>query len=276
LNISVVIPTFNRKYLLKRAIESVEGQTRKPLEIIVVDDGSSDGTREWLLGSHPSIKYIRQSNSGVSRARNKGIKASAGSWVAFLDSDDEWMPKKLEEQERSIVEGPGTRFCHTNEIWIRNGVRVNQMKKHQKYGGEIFEKCLDICRVSPSSVLIKKEVFDSVGLFDESLRVCEDYDLWLRITSKFSVFFLDRPLIKKYGGHSDQLSRVRGGIEQYRIKSIEKLLGSASLTGSQSRSAKEVLVHKLNIYANGLAKRQRTEELDIVNEKIEHWLKWKA
>jgi hypothetical protein len=186
------------------------------------------------------------------------------------------MPKKLEQQEKSILENPDARFCHTNEIWIRNGVRVNQMKKHQKYGGEIFEKCLDICRVSPSSVLIKKEVFDCVGLFDESLRVCEDYDLWLRITSKFSAFFLDRPLIIKYGGHSDQLSRVRGGIEQYRIEALEKLLGSTSLTESQSRSAKEVLVHKLNIYANGLEKRQRSEELDIVNEKIGQWLEWKA
>ena len=276
MNISVVIPTFNRKHLLKRAIESVEGQTRKPLEIIAVDDGSMDGTKEWLLDSYPSIKYIHQSNSGVSTARNRGIKASKGSWIAFLDSDDEWMPEKLEHQEKLVMKNPGARFCHTNEIWIRNGVRGNQMKKHQKYGGDIFDRCLDMCRVSPSSVLIKKEVFESVGLFDESLRVCEDYDLWLRITSRFSVLFLDRPLIIKYGGHSDQLSKVRGGIEQYRIKSLEKILGSNLLTDSQSRSTKEMLVHKLNIYAKGLKKRGRSEELDIVNEKIGHWLKRKS
>ena len=223
MKISVIIPTFNRKYVLHRAIESVANQTRPPIEIIVVDDGSTDGTEDWLANSFPSVKYIYQDNKGVSSARNIGIEVSKGSWVSFLDSDDEWMPTKLEEQESYILENPEIKFCHTNEIWIRNGVRVNQMKKHQKYGGDIFEKCLDICRISPSSVLIKKDVFDEIGLFDESLRVCEDYDMWLRYTSRFPVLFLDRQLIIKYGGHSDQLSRVNSGIERYRIRSLEHL-----------------------------------------------------
>ena len=145
------------------------------------------------------------------------------------------------------------------------------MKKHQKYGGNIFEKCLDICRISPSSVLIKKNVFEIIGLFDESLKVCEDYDLWLRFTSRFSVLFLDRQLIIKYGGHADQLSRVNSGIEQYRIRSLENLLRSNSLSEIQSRLARDQLVIKLKIYARGLEKRNRLEELKIFNEKIKDW-----
>lgn len=237
----------------------------------MVDDGSTDGTRDWLVNTFPLVKYIYQDNKGVSSARNGGIEVSKGSWVSFLDSDDEWVPTKLEEQESYIIENPEIKFCHTNEIWIRNGVRVNQMKKHQKYGGDIFEKCLDICRISPSSVLIKKDVFDEIGLFDESLRVCEDYDMWLRYTSRFPVLFLDRQLIIKYGGHSDQLSRVNSGIERYRIRSLEHLLNSHILSEVQSRHARDQLVIKLKIYAKGLEKRNRSDELDIVNEKIKNW-----
>ncbi|GIS53776.1 hypothetical protein Ct9H90mP29_08180 [bacterium] len=187
--------------------------------------------------AYPSIKYIYQPNNGVSSARNKGIRSSRGFWIALLDSDENGC-RKIRRQVIFINENPGSLFCHTNEIWIRNGVRVNQMKKHKKYGGDIFKYCLDMCRISPSSSLIKKEVFEDVGLFDESLTVCEDYDLWLRITANYTILFLDRPLIKKYGGHADQLSRVPEGIEQYRIQSLEKILSMSILDQDQFLSAK--------------------------------------
>ena len=272
MKISVIIPTFNRKHTLQRAIDSVLAQTFKPFEIIIVDDGSKDGTKEWLLLNYPSVQYIHQPNNGVSSARNKGIQISQGSWIALLDSDDEWMPEKLEYQIRFLEMNRDSSFCHTNEIWIRNGVRVNQMKKHKKYGGDIFKHCLDICRISPSSSIIKKDVFEEVGAFDESLTVCEDYDLWLRVTAKFNILFLDEPLIKKYGGHLDQLSRVPEGIEQYRIRSLEKILSMGSLTETQFRSAKDMLIHKLNIYAKGLKKRDKYEELTSTEKKIQDWL----
>ena len=272
MKISVIIPTYNRRHTLERAIDSVLSQTFKPFEIIIVDDGSEDGTRNWVQEAYPSIKYIYQSNNGVSSARNKGIRSSRGSWIALLDSDDEWMPEKLEDQVIFINENPGSLFCHTNEIWIRNGVRVNQMKKHKKYGGDIFKYCLDMCRISPSSSLIKKEVFEDVGLFDESLTVCEDYDLWLRITANYTILFLDRPLIKKYGGHSDQLSRVSDGIEQYRIQSLEKILSMSILDQDQFLSAKDMLIHKLKIYSQGLKKRNRSKEFISIEKKIEDWL----
>ena len=272
MKISVIIPTYNRKKTLARAIQSVINQSLSPFEILIVDDGSNDGTEEWVKDNFQNIKYIYQNNHGVSSARNVGIENAYGDWVAFLDSDDEWIPNKLYEQVKSIESNPKMKFFHTNEIWIRNGVRVNQMKKHKKYGGYIFEKCLDICRVSPSSVLIQKEVFDNIGVFDESLRVCEDYDLWLRITSKYPVVFLDEPLIYKYGGHADQLSKVNDGIESYRIQSLEKIIKSGYLSDEQKVKAVNALVNKMNIYSKGLEKRKKLDALRDIKKNIQYWI----
>jgi glycosyltransferase involved in cell wall biosynthesis len=271
LNVSVVIPCFNRKKTLSRSIDSVVNQTYKPSEIIIVDDGSTDGTRDFILNSYPNIKYFFQPKKGVSSARNKGIRESSSDWVAFLDSDDEWLPQKLEKQINQLGKYSEIFISHTNEIWIRNGVRVNQMKKHQKYGGYIFDKCLDICRISPSSVLIHKRVLKDVGVFDEALQVCEDYDLWLRITSKYSVLFERELLIVKYGGHKDQLSKVKEGIEQFRIQSLEKILALNHLTEDQFIMTKNMLVRKLSIYAKGLEKRNKFDELALVKKKILNW-----
>ncbi len=271
MNISVIIPTYNRKETLSRALESVFEQTFEPFEILIIDDGSDDGTQEWIRENYPLVKYIYQDNAGVSNARNNAIRISKGEWIALLDSDDEWLPDKLKSQVRLINKNPSYKFCHTNEIWIRNGVRVNQMKKHQKYGGQIFEHCLDFCRISPSSSLIKKTVFEEIGFFDETLKVCEDYDLWLRIAARYPVLFLDQPLIKKYGGHSDQLSKVLKGIEQYRIQSLEKIILSNILTKYQKNKAKDMLLYKLNIYGGGLEKRNKTKEIDKNKKKIQYW-----
>ena len=272
MKISVIIPTYNRKKTLARAIQSVINQSFSPFEILIIDDGSNDGTEEWVKDNFQNIKYIYQNNHGVSSARNVGIENAYGDWVAFLDSDDEWLPNKLYEQVKAIDSNPEVKFFHTNEIWIRNGVRVNQMKKHKKYGGYIFEKCLDICRVSPSSVLIQKEVFDNIGIFDESLRVCEDYDLWLRITSKYPVVFLDIPLIYKYGGHADQLSKVNDGIESYRIQSLEKIIKSGFLSDEQKVMAVNALVNKMKIYSKGLEKRKKLAALRDIKKNIQYWI----
>ena len=272
MKISVIIPTYNRKKTLARAIQSVINQSLSPYEILIIDDGSNDGTKEWVKENFQNVKYIYQNNHGVSSARNIGIENAYGDWVAFLDSDDEWLPNKLFEQVKSIQSNPKIKFFHTNEIWIRNGVRVNQMKKHKKYGGHIFEKCLDICRVSPSSVLIQKEVFDNIGVFDESLRVCEDYDLWLRITSKYPVVFLDVPLIYKYGGHADQLSKVNDGIESYRIQSLEKIINSGFLSDEQKVLAVNALVNKMKIYSKGLKKRKKLDALQDIKKNIQYWI----
>ena len=273
MKISVVIPTYNRIALVERAIDSVLMQSIKPFDIIVVDDGSDDGTSEMIQKKYRSINLVQQQNSGVSAARNNGIKHAKGDWISLLDSDDEWTEKKLENQVNRLIKNPDYHFCHTNEIWIRNGVRVNQKKRHQKYGGYIFDKCLDICRISPSSTLFKKNILEHVGWFDTQLPVCEDYDLWLRITADYKILFVDELLIIKYGGHTDQLSQSVEGIELFRIKSLENLLANTELSPQKKNLAITMIIKKLNIYLNGLIKRKKQTETEQVKEKIKFWKK---
>ena len=273
MNISVVIPSYNRKDFLKRSIDSAINQTKKPLEIIVVDDGSTDGTETMIKSDYDFVKFIKQKNKGVSAARNIGIKVSIGEWICFLDSDDEWKKDKLEKQINAMKSNPGYKFFHSNEIWIKNGLRINQKKKHKKYGGDIFDKCLDMCRISPSSVMIDKTVFDEVGTFNEDLVVCEDYELWLRICDKYRVFFIDEPLIIKYGGHQGQLSYSIESIENHRIKALEYLI-LENLNRKNKRHAIQMLLSKLNIYLKGLVKRKKIDEIAVYEEKIKVWNKF--
>ena len=266
--IATIIPTFNRKHTLQRAIDSVYGQKYNSTEIIVVDDGSTDGTDKWIKKKYPKIILLSQLNSGVSSARNLGIKAARSEWIALLDSDDEWLPEKLQEQVRFLESYPENLCCHTNEIWIRNGVQVNQMKKHQKYGGNIFFKSLDMCRVSPSSILFHKSILDKTGYFDESFTICEDYDLWLRISAKYPILYLDIPLIKKYGGHEDQLSKVSDGIEKYRIDVLEKLINN-NFSKEHLIGMRSMLKKKWKIYSEGAKKRGKIDEYNFAIKRID-------
>ena len=245
--ISVVIPTLNRINTLQRALDSVINQTYKPAEIIVVDNGSSDGTLKFLREQYPKITILTENKIGVSSARNKGIKNSINQWIALLDSDDAWHPRKLEIQT-SMLDSALKEYnlIHTDEVWFRNNKHINQMKKHKKQGGYIFERCLSLCCISPSSVLFKKNILDKVGLFDESLPVCEDYDMWLKICSS-------------------------EGMDRFRIKSIENIIKNFDLTYNQKKQAKKELIKKLKIIINGAFKRNN---LSIVNEfstKLEYW-----
>ena len=266
-NISVVIPTYNRRQTIGRSIDSVLNQTLFPSEIIVVDDGSTDGTSDYIQSNFPSIKLLSQPNKGVSAARNMGIKSADANWIALLDSDDEWFSQKLEKQVLALSQNPDVKLCHTEEIWFRNGVHVNQMKKHQKYGGHIFSKCLNICRISPSSVLFHQSLLDDVGYFDKDLKVCEDYDLWLRITAKYPVLYIDEPLLKKYGGHEDQLSKVKDGIESHRIKVLEKLI-MQKFTSGQKNVMLKMLIEKLTIFSIGAQNRGKIKAYNTSKKRI--------
>ena len=270
--ISVIIPTLNRINTLQRALDSVINQTYKPAEIIVVDNGSSDGTLKFLREQYPKITILTENKIGVSSARNKGIKKSINQWIALLDSDDAWHPRKLEIQT-SMLDSALKEYnlIHTDEVWFRNNKHINQMKKHKKQGGYIFERCLSLCCISPSSVLFKKNILDKVGLFDESLPVCEDYDMWLKICSSEEVLFAQDKLTYKYGGHKDQLSKSCWGMDRFRIKSIENIIKNFDLTYKQKKQAKKELIKKLKIIINGAFKRNN---LSIVNEfstKLEYW-----
>jgi glycosyltransferase involved in cell wall biosynthesis len=258
--ISAIIPTHNRGDLVSRALRSVIEQSRAPEEIIVVDDGSVDDTPGLIARDFPDIVYLRQENRGVSAARNRGIHEARGEWLAFLDSDDEWLPLKLERQIEALT-AASSLLCHTNEIWVRRGRRVNPMGKHRKFGGRIFEKCLPLCIISPSSAVVHRSVFERVGLFDESLSVCEDYDMWLRTSALYPILYLDEPLIVKYGGHEDQLSRRYWGMDRFRIRALENVITSGALSPEDRSAAARALGEKIDIYLAGARKRGKAEEV---------------
>lgn len=258
-SISVIIPTYNRAAMVTDAIDTVLAQTYRPSEIIVVDDGSTDETPETLSAYQRNITVIRQPNQGVSAARNRGIRAASGEFIALLDSDDYWLPSKLATQVSYFRDHPDIYICQTEETWIRNGARVNPKRRHQKYGGLIFEKSLPLCLISPSAVMIRKSLLDTVGLFDESLPACEDYDLWLRITWRYPVGLIETPLIVKRGGHNDQLSSMPE-LDKYRIQAIVKMLDQGCLSATQKAAALRILKQKCIIYAHGCRKRDKMAE----------------
>jgi glycosyltransferase involved in cell wall biosynthesis len=273
--ISVIIPTYNRGWIIKEAIESVLAQDYNNFELIVVDDGSTDHTFEILKQYGEDLGLIRQENRGVSAARNAGIHQASGHFIAFLDSDDLWLPKKLSHQIAFFNSNPDALICQTEEIWMRNHVRVNPKKRHKKPSGMIFEPSLSLCLVSPSAVMIKRTLFDYIGLFDETLPACEDYDLWLRISCRYPVHLIDTPLIIKRGGHDDQLS-ASWGLDKYRIRAIQKIIESDLLSASQFQAAIKTLKEKCAIYAAGCRKRGRIEEATYYEEwyawASQHWM----
>ena len=265
--VSVIIPTYNRGWILREAVDSVLAQEYTDYELIVVDDGSTDDTREILDSYGQDLFVFQQPNKGVSAARNRGLAESRAQLVAFLDSDDLWLPQKLTRQVEFFTINPAALICQTEETWVRDGVRVNPKKRHHKFSGMIFKPSLALCLVSPSAVMIRKTLFDTVGLFDESLPACEDYDLWLRVSCRYPVFLIDEPLIIKRGGHEDQLSKA-AGLDKYRIQSLKKLIESGPLTESQKHAAIKTLQEKSTIYAGGCRKRGREDEAKYYEELV--------
>ncbi|MGD2173200.1 MAG: glycosyltransferase, partial [Gammaproteobacteria bacterium] len=237
MRISVIVPSYNRRHTLERALNSVAGQTSPVDELILVDDGSTDDSYRLVEEKFPGVSVIRQPNRGVSAARNRGIEAAGGDWIALLDSDDSWLPQKIERIRDAGRRHPDEVLFHSDEIWMRNGRRVNPMHKHRKSGGWIFTRCLPLCAISPSASVIRKSTLLELGMFDESLPACEDYDLWLRLCHRYPVHYVDEPLIVKYGGHEDQLSRRYPAMDRFRVRALIGLLQSAKLSAGDRRAA---------------------------------------
>lgn len=275
MKLSVIIPTYNRLQTLGRAIDSVYSQSiwsEAEFELLIVDDGSNDGTAAMVTNQYPNCKLFVQDNKGVSAARNVGLFNANGEWIALLDSDDEWLPHKLEQQFHTLEQSQ-LKVCHTQEIWVRDGKRVNQMNKHKKAGGYIFDACLPLCAMSPSSIVIHRDILNSSGYFDEKLPACEDYDLWLKICAINSVAYVEEPCIIKYGGHDDQLSRAHWGMDRFRARSLEKLITDRalfnSLTVTSQTRAIQTLSKKNKILLNGALKRGNTEMAEECQHRIE-------
>jgi len=263
--LSVIIPTFNRAHLLTRALHSVFAQSMPCDELIVVDDGSQDGTAALLKQikrqSPLPLHIIYQKNRGAAAARNAGLELAQGDYVAFLDDDDWWLPHKLMQQRTALQCQPQYPIAHTREIWYRRGQRVNQKKKHDPPDDDIFVRSLGFCVVGMSTVMAKRELFQRYGGFDESLPCCEDYDLWLRLARQESFLLVPTALTVKDGGRSDQLSAIhRMGMDQYRISSLKKLVDSKSLNPAQDAAARRELAHKCILYGRGCSKHGRHDE----------------
>ncbi|MCL2025332.1 MAG: glycosyltransferase [Leptospirales bacterium] len=255
---SIVIPTYNRYNQLRAALDSALAQTFKDYELIVIDDGSTDETRliEDIYGD--KIRFIRQKNCGVSAARNAGILAGDSGHIAFLDSDDVWLPAKLERQFAFIKENPGIGLSQTNEVWMRNGRRVNPKLKHLKRAGDIFIDSLALCLISPSAAVLKREITFEYGLFDENLPACEDYDLWLRILAHEKAGLLDENLVVRYSGHWGQLSQKYWGMDSFRLYSIIKLLhGDKRLKPAYREEAAKSAIERCSLLIAGAQKRNK-------------------
>lgn len=206
--IEVVIPVYNGERFIVNALSSVIHQTLTPNRVIVVDDGSTDATyslvSEYAKTSPVEIKLVRKENGGLSSARNAGIKEGTAPFIAFLDADDLWVKEKLEKQvavfENAILKNIGLVYCNYDVIDVAGVVHYKNYKAPldiKRMRGMVFQELLERNKIasSGSGVLIKREVFDSIGLFDETLRWGEDWDMWLRIAEKYEVDFVEEVLV---------------------------------------------------------------------------------
>lgn len=193
--VSVIIPCYNCDEFILRAIDSVKNQTYKNIEIIVVEDGSVRKVKE-LISCYPEITYCYQENKGQASARNRGIKLSTGSFIAFLDADDVWKPQKIEMQIACMKEKRNIGLVHTNMIIISKDRVIERKQKIPS--GNIFSTLLKENYIATSSVMIRRECFDNVGAFNEDMQIAEDYLLWLNIAHQYQCYYIDIPLIKYY------------------------------------------------------------------------------
>ncbi|MCF8059881.1 MAG: glycosyltransferase [Bacteriovoracaceae bacterium] len=271
--VSVLIPTFNRASVVERAVKSVLDQTIIDLECLVIDDASTDHTQEILSKIQDCrLKVITHNeNGGVSKSRNTGFQQSRGAWIALLDSDDEWLPERLDRQLEVAKNDPDLPLIHGEEIWIRNGKRIKQPKSHKKSGGAIFRQCLHQCLIGPSATLMKRELYEEMSGFREDYPVCEDYELWLRVTSKYNVGFVEAPIIIKYGGHEDQLSSRYKAMDYWRVRAMDEIFKVGNLSSEDEKELISVLIKKSEILKMGYIKHQNVENLPFIEDLLSHY-----
>jgi glycosyltransferase involved in cell wall biosynthesis len=269
--VSVVIPTFNRWPMIAEAVASVMAQRRVDFELIIVDDGSIDGTvtqlpalADLISSEHRPVRTLRMHNRGPAAARNLGVAAASAPLIAFLDSDDLWETDKLERQLGHMRQRPECMASQTDEIWMRCGVRVNPGRRHRKRDGDLFFDSLQTCLVSPSAVMMRTSVFRELGGFDEDMRAAEDYDLWLRLLLEYQVELLAESLVIRRAGHQGQLSATVQAIDRFRILALLKLLRRNDFSHQQRDAVCNVLIEKCGIYGNGAARRGNTTEADFI------------
>jgi glycosyltransferase involved in cell wall biosynthesis len=270
--VSVVIPTYNRRAMVREAVASALAQREVEFELIVVDDGSTDGTADELErvaaqangenAEHRRMRVVRTANRGVAAARNTGAALASAPLIALLDSDDLWLPQKLERQVASMRADPQCVISQTEELWLRGERRVNPGLRHRKRGGDIFLDSLRTCLISPSAVIMRTALLREIGGFDERMAAAEDYDLWLRILARHQVGLLAETLTVRRAGYSvagvaGQLSATVPAIDRFRIVALLKVLAVGDLDAPRRQAVSDVLAEKCAIYAQGLRRRGR-------------------
>jgi glycosyltransferase involved in cell wall biosynthesis len=266
--VSIIIPTNNRYPLLLEAIESVRAQSYTDYELIVVDDASEDET--FLVKNEADIRYLPIPRCGMPGAvRNRGVEAARGEFLAFLDSDDLWQPEKLSRQIPLLDAQPDVPLIHTRELWRRGVKTVSQKGQKHARTGDVFADALWKCTIGPSTVLMRTSVFKELGGFDESLEVAEDYEFWLRLTSRYPVAYIDEVLTIKRAGDWEQLSEKHGQIEEFRIEALFRLLEQERLPQDRRPESLSMLERKLRIWSVGAIKRGRNEEVRGFYDRLE-------
>jgi len=271
--ISVIIPTYNRKELLLQAATSVLSQICQDIELIIVDDGSTDGTEEGIevYLNDPRVVYKKIEHTGFPGAvRNAGAETANGEWLAFLDSDDIWLPDKLKLQMEYLNKAPCSVQCiHGREIWLRGERIISQTSQRHARSGDIFSDALKRCIIGPSTVLIRRELFYALKGFRDDIEIAEDYELWLRLTAVEEVGYVDVPVtVKRSIQGSHQLSEKYGQIEVFRIRCLRDLLDADWFKGMERKAeqAAAELVRKCSIYARGARKRGKEKEAETYDQ----------
>ena len=223
--VSVVLPTYNCARFLPESVGAVLSQTYTHYEVIVVDDGSTDNTKDVLNPFMQKIRYIKlEQNKGLPVARNTGIQSARGKYVAFIDADDLWLPEKLQTDIEYFETHPEVSMVYSKHINIdEKGRVVNGSVKKQLPSGNVFTQLFSEQNfVIASSVVVRKNVFETTGLFDEQLFNCQDWDLWLRIAFHFQVAGINKPLVK-YRHNPHSLSKNRNNVLKYQKIVIDKI-----------------------------------------------------
>lgn len=284
--VSVVVPTYNRKESVAEALRSVLAQTFRDFEIVVADDGSTDGTPVNLfqtLGAQPeaiealtrmnptsikpfshafsndslAIQYHYGINRGLSTARNRGIRAARSDFIAFIEAEDLWEPDHLKTQVDFLEMHPGSKVCRVSERNVKDG-KPRVSRNSSTASGWIFEATLEASPMCTSAVLIHRSCFTACGAFDENLPACDEYDLWLRLASRYPVHYLEGPTVTRRSGRPDGSSRAWGW-DRFRVYALEKAFQSGHLSPTQRFLVAEQIVHKCERLVEGF-RRQKSEE----------------
>lgn len=247
--VSVVIPTYNSARYVTAAVESVIMQTFRDVEIIVVDDGSTDNTREVIKHYGAPVRYLYQKNDGVATARNHGIAESRGRYIGFLDADDTWLPRKLERQLAALSEHPEYRLCYSAHTLADSELVPLSVGQSKRYGNALEDLLLrgnvigSIC-----TVLCERELFAHVGVFDPELSQCADWDMWVRLATLTEFLYLDEPLVT-YRQHDMNMSRNAPLLEKDSVRVLEKAFEMTSLPESLRARRRESFGRAYRVFA---------------------------